>query len=208
MPIGIDSGHLSRDEKSSRPVFLYVGRLARSKRVHDVIHAFGLYRAAARAGMLHIVGTGEPSYIDSLKRLVHRLSLQDCVVFEGLLSRAAKHQLMSQAHALLMASVREGWGLVVTEANSFGTPAVVYDVPGLRDSVRNGLTGLTVEAKPMAMAQAMLRLWTDSTLHYSLAKEARVWSETFSFEKSTATLLQEIDRVVNSKKQSEGAACS
>ena len=51
---------------------------------------------------------------------------------------------MAEAHVLLMTSVREGWGLVVTEANACGTPAVVYNVPGLRDSVRNEETGLRI----------------------------------------------------------------
>ena len=51
---------------------------------------------------------------------------------------------MSRAHVLLVPGVREGWGLVVTEANAMGTPAMAYDVPGLQDSVINGVTGKLV----------------------------------------------------------------
>jgi glycosyltransferase involved in cell wall biosynthesis len=58
-----------------------------------------------------------------------------------------------------MTSVREGWGLVVTEANALGTPAVVYDAPGLRDSTRDGETGLVCkENSPRALAQAIVAL--------------------------------------------------
>lgn len=39
-------------------------------------------------------------------------------------------------------SAVEGWGLVVTEAAARGTPAIGFDVPGLRDSVEDGVTGL------------------------------------------------------------------
>jgi glycosyltransferase involved in cell wall biosynthesis len=53
---------------------------------------------------------------------------------------------MSRAHALLVPGVREGWGLVVTEANAMGTPAVAYDVHGLRDSIIDGSTGTLVQA--------------------------------------------------------------
>jgi len=40
--------------------------------------------------------------------------------------------LLQKSHVLAVTSVKEGWGLVVTEANPQGTPAVVYNVDGLR----------------------------------------------------------------------------
>jgi glycosyltransferase involved in cell wall biosynthesis len=79
--------------------------------------------------------------VSSLKLLTRKLGLHESVKFLGRLPAADKHRYMAAVHALLMASVREGWGLVVTEANRCGTPAIVYDVPGLRDSVRDGKTG-------------------------------------------------------------------
>jgi glycosyltransferase involved in cell wall biosynthesis len=57
---------------------------------------------------------------------------------------------LSRAHIILVPAVREGWGLVVTEANAMGTPAIGYDdVPGLRDSIRHGETGITIMEKPL-----------------------------------------------------------
>ena len=41
----------------------------------------------------------------------------------------------------LVPSVREGWGMVITEANAVGTPAVGYDVPGIRDAIRRAGRG-------------------------------------------------------------------
>jgi glycosyltransferase involved in cell wall biosynthesis len=89
---------------------------------------------------------------------------------------------MAQAHALLLTSVREGWGLVVTEANACGTPAIVYDVPGLRDSVRHELTGLIVAPQPLSLFQAMIRVTTDPGFYSRLAAEGKRWSRTFSFD--------------------------
>ena len=106
------------------------------------------------------------------------------MVFWGRVSSGEKHRLMSQAHALLMTSVREGWGLVVTEANALGTPAIVYDVPGLRDSVRNESTGLVVAPQPPSLSDAMIRLMKDPALYARLAAEARSWSQTFSFDEA------------------------
>jgi glycosyltransferase involved in cell wall biosynthesis len=44
-----------------------------------------------------------------------------------------------------MPSVCEGWRLAVAESNAMGTPVVAYNVPGLRDSVIDGKTGVSVK---------------------------------------------------------------
>src|ERR1700737_2044769 len=98
----------------------------------------------------------------------------------GRLSNSEKNRRMAEAHMLLMTSVREGWGLVIPEANSMGTPAVVYDVPGLRDAVRNEETGLVVRPAPKFLADAMLRLCRDPQLYRRLTKGAVEWSTQFS----------------------------
>ena len=53
------------------------------------------------------------------------------VVFYGHINDEVKSELLRKAHLLFVASVREGWGLVVTEANAMGTPAIAYDSPDL-----------------------------------------------------------------------------
>ena len=67
---------------------------------------------------------------DKLKRMA-----SDSVHFFGRVTDDEKHHLMGRAHALLATSVREGWGLTVTEAAAVGTPTIGYSVPGLVDSV-------------------------------------------------------------------------
>lgn len=207
MPIGIDRAVATREyQKSAAPSFIYVGRLAPSKRVNDIINAFALFRRTTGAGELTLIGVGASGYTDSLKRLVDRLGLGDSVAFAGRVSANEKRRQMSEAHVLLMASVREGWGLVVTEAGACGTPAVVYNVPGLRDSVRNGETGLVVDSKPRAMADGMLRLWNDAALYVRLANEVRVWSSGFSFEVTTAAVRREVTRLAGPSQLHAGGA--
>jgi glycosyltransferase involved in cell wall biosynthesis len=46
--------------------------------------------------------------------------------------------------------VPEGWGLAVTEAAAMGTPSIAYDVPGLRDSVRES-GGVLTDADPTTL---------------------------------------------------------
>jgi glycosyltransferase involved in cell wall biosynthesis len=42
---------------------------------------------------------------------------------------------LAQAHVLVATTIREGWGLNVSEASAVGTPTIGYDAPGLRDSI-------------------------------------------------------------------------
>jgi glycosyltransferase involved in cell wall biosynthesis len=188
VPVGIDDLAEGAYAKPSCPVFLYVGRLSPSKRVGDIIKAFDSFQTKLPQARLWLVGDGPTSYVRSLRGLVHQLGIEQSVDFCGSVSGTEKYQRMTAAHALLMASVREGWGLVVTEANACGTPAVVYNVPGLRDAVRHAQTGLVVDPTPEAMATGMMTLWKDRLLREQLGKQARAWSRSFSFDAATATI--------------------
>jgi glycosyltransferase involved in cell wall biosynthesis len=57
-------------------------------------------------------------------------------------SEQEKHRLMCSAWLFMHPALIEGWGIVVAEAAIRGTPAVAFDVPGLRDSVVHGQTGM------------------------------------------------------------------
>lgn len=76
--------------------------------------------------------------------------------------------------------------MVVTEAAACGTPAIVSNVSGLRDSVVHQQTGLIGSAYPSAqeMADMMMALIEDSALRARLSDGARAWSLKFDWETS------------------------
>jgi glycosyltransferase involved in cell wall biosynthesis len=193
IPVSVEPVDEELVELSAIPTFLYVGRLTPSKRVGDIIRAFSKFRLKAYAGRLWLIGEGPPGYVSALRLLVQQLDLTDSVSFLGRLSLEEKHQRMAQAHSLLMASVREGWGLVVTEANACGTPAIVYDVPGLRDSVRHEETGLVVPASVGSLADGMMRLWTDRGLRQRLSRAGLQWSHDFSSGQAASAVLEYLE---------------
>jgi glycosyltransferase involved in cell wall biosynthesis len=188
IPEGLEKVDGVRFKKAIVPTLLYVGRMSPSKRVADVIRAFAIFRTTHSRARLWLVGDGPRRYVQSLHNLVARLSLGTAVHFWGRVPTDEKHQLMATAHMLLVTSVREGWGLVVIEANACGTPAVVYDVPGLRDAVRHGVTGIVVEATASSMAREIAWLWTNPVRYRSLAAEALSWSGEFSFDRAAAVV--------------------
>jgi glycosyltransferase involved in cell wall biosynthesis len=189
VPIGVDAvdGDLSA-EKPRQPTFLYVGRLAPSKRVDHILEAFSTFTRAYPSARLSIVGEGDANYERRLRSRASELGISRRVQFRGRVDIPTKQRLMAQAHMLLLASAREGWGLVVTEANACGTPAVVYDVAGLRDSVRHESTGLVVAPRPDAMAAGMERLWRDRALYDWVSGCAQEWARTFTFDRTASDL--------------------
>ena len=192
LPVGLEPMDVPAVPKEASPTFLYVGRMAPSKRVHDIVDSFALYRAARRSGTLWLVGDGSPRYVAALQARAARLGVSEAVVFHGRLSAERKHDLMARAHVLLMASVREGWGLSIAEAGMCGTPAVAYDVPGLRDAVLDGETGFVVPPKPERMAEAMQKLTGDAELYARLAAAARRFSASLSFDRAASLARQVI----------------
>jgi glycosyltransferase involved in cell wall biosynthesis len=184
LPIAVQAVRPATVAKSEEPTFIYVGRITPSKRVTHLVRALAIFQKELGSGELWIVGDGQERHVKSVRRLAERLGVTSSVRLFGHLSDDEKHRKMAQAHALLMASVREGWGLVVTEANVCGTPAVVYDVAGLRDAVRHEKTGLVVSPSYRHLAAGMLRLWRDRPLMAQMTREATEWSRTFSADRT------------------------
>jgi glycosyltransferase involved in cell wall biosynthesis len=96
---------------------------------------------------------------------------------------------MSRAHVLLVPGVREGWGLVVSEANAMGTPAVAYDVPGLRDSVKDRVTGVLVGKDDYAeMAEEAIGLLKDHIKRKTYAKRAMQDAKHLDWERTALAI--------------------
>ncbi|MEV6316183.1 glycosyltransferase family 4 protein [Streptomyces sp. NPDC051776] len=120
--------------KAPEPLFLAMGRLVEYKRIDLLLRLWERVRPVT-GGRLVIVGEGPE------RERLTAMAGPD-VVFAGRVSEADKHRLLCEAWLLLHPSLVEGWGLVVTEAAARATPAIGFDIPGLRDSVEDGVTGL------------------------------------------------------------------
>ena len=121
---------LPRPPKEPTPTFLFVGRLTANKRPGHALEAFRAIRRAIPDARLWLIGQG-PLEAEL------RAELPPAPNCSAASRRRELYERMARAHCLLVPSVREGWGLVVVEANAVGTPAVGYDVQGIRDSIRH-----------------------------------------------------------------------
>jgi glycosyltransferase involved in cell wall biosynthesis len=116
------------DPHPTAPDLLFVGRLLRHKNAHLAIGAASILRQRGFDVRLGVVGVGPEE--ETLRELAHDLGMDDHVVFFGSIpSQREVWSLMRGARVLLAPSVREGYGLVVAEALSLGTPVVCVEHP-------------------------------------------------------------------------------
>jgi glycosyltransferase involved in cell wall biosynthesis len=106
------------------------------------------------------------------------------VEFLGYVSEERKIELYRRAWAVVLPSLKEGWGITNLEAAACGTPALVADNSALRESVKDGETGyLFPTGDSAALGAAMARL-EDPALRARLGRAARAFAETFSWERT------------------------
>jgi glycosyltransferase involved in cell wall biosynthesis len=133
---------------------------------------------------LFIFGVAETeAYENTLKLEATNLGIRERVHFLGRITDEEKSKLYSIAKLSFSASVKEGWGLSNMESQSFGCPVVGYDVPGVRDSVRNYVTGRLVEyGNPSALASSANELLANRELLNQYSERAFIWSRNFLWE--------------------------
>ncbi|MBI1863486.1 glycosyltransferase [Candidatus Microgenomates bacterium] len=171
-------------KKSAVPMILYVGRLKYYKRINIFIKAAREILKTVPDAQFIIAGGGEED--EHLIPYTKRIGMDKHIVFTGKISEAEKIALYQKAWVFVNPSSMEGWGITSIEANACGTPIVAADVPGLRDSVKEGYNGFRIRsASEYDFAAAILKLVKNTNLREMMAKNAVEWASHFSWEKST-----------------------
>jgi len=188
--------YLNDVEKFQQPTLLSFGAIRAMKRTLDQIRAFELAKKEIPTLKLIIAGNAESSYGKKVLRRIASSEYTQDIKYLGGVDEAKKIELMQKSHLILVTSVKEGWGLIVTESNSQGTPAAVYDVDGLRDSVLNGKTGvLTTKNNPVSLARDIVALLKNNIRYAELRSAAWKSSLRFTSENSYNDFMQAVNHV-------------
>ena len=126
------------------------------------------------------------------KKTLERISGSG-VSFFSELSSFDRREMLRKSWVLMVPGLREGWGLNVIEANALGVPCVAYDVPGLRDSVKDGETGLLVESGNIqSLAEGVINLLEDPSLRQKLSLNALNYAKGFNWDKTANEFIAKI----------------
>ncbi len=175
---------LAGAHKFERPTMLSLGGVRAMKRTLDQVKAFEAAKQQVPDLQLKIAGDASGTYGRKFLDYIKHSPFAADIDYLGKIDQRDKPRLMRSCHFITVTSVKEGWGLIVTEAASQGTPAIVYDVAGLRDSVRHNQTGLVVNENPGAMAVAIGNLIHDQPMYHNLRRAAWEWSKHITFDQS------------------------
>jgi glycosyltransferase involved in cell wall biosynthesis len=170
-------------EREDRLTIVYLGRLKKTKRPEDAIKAFMLIQKEIPDAELMVIGDGPLS--SELRTKYFNIK---GVKFSGYLDDKRKYEALKKAHFLLVPSIREGWGQVVIQANAVGTPAIGYNVNGLRDSIQDRETGFLV-ADHREMASKVIEVCNDINFYNQVCENAVNWAKGFSWRKTKESFI-------------------
>jgi len=156
-----------------RPFFLFVGRLEKIKGAQNLLPVFRDYPHAD----LLIIGTG--TYQGELQRQAGSMSN---VQFLGALPQEQVQAFYRHAIAVIVPSIcYETFGLIMIEAFTERTPAIVHDLAGMRELAEESGAGFSYRT-PEELLAAMERLRTDAGLRRDMGEKGyrkflERWSE-------------------------------
>ena len=172
-------------------------RLVQSKRVDHALRTVALLYRRGLPVSIDIVGSGLPGVVGALKKLASRLEVDHVVRFHGRLSTDERDRVIASAFVIIGVSVREGWGLSITEANALCVPGAVYPVPGLCDSTIHEQTGvISLDATPPSLADAIERLWRDEDLYRACRAGARAFASGLTWDRTVLAFEEALVSVV------------
>ncbi|MDB5179801.1 MAG: hypothetical protein JWN12_433 [Candidatus Saccharibacteria bacterium] len=175
---------------------LSLGAIRPMKRTLDAVKSFEVAKSKMPALQMIIAGSDGGKYATEVKKYIAQSPYSDSIIVMGRVTPEKRIELMKDAAVILVTSIKEGWGLIVTEAASQGTPAIVYDTDGLRDSVRHNITGIVSKNNDYkVMGNEIFNLLKDNTKYNLMRLNGWQWSKEFTFENSYGDFL----KVINNK---------
>ncbi len=184
---GVDQPPPSPIAKAPEPLFVCLGRLMPHKRVDVVLRAWERVRPQT-GGRLVIVGDGpERSSLEGIAG--------EGVEFLGRADDETKWELLRSAWLLVHPAHHEGWGIVIMEAAEAATPSLGFDVPGVRDAIVDGKTGLLAATEEEFVA-SWVAVGTTASLREGLSQAAKVRAAGFEWPGVAARFVEYAQDIV------------
>ena len=119
-------------------VFGFVGRITRDKGVNELLKAFSELKKGYK-----LLIAGDVENIDTIDaELWQYAQNSDNIIILNSVPDIEKYY--AAMDILVLPSYREGFGMVIAEAEAMATPVIVSNIPGCVDAMQDGITGLTV----------------------------------------------------------------
>lgn len=191
IPPGVEARFSPGGERNTNPHVVAVGRLVPVKRFDVLIDA--LVEAKQQVPELTATIIGEGYERAALEQQLRTTNAESWISLPGRLSDAEQLAAYRRAWVVASTSIREGWGMTLTEAAACGTPSVATDIAGHRDAVARDVSGILVE-RDEAFGATLATVLNDRALLQRLSNGAIAHARSLSWDRTayeTFALLDE-----------------
>ena len=196
---GVDLARFSvKPPPVSAPVVVMVSRLLRDKGVIEFVGAASFLKMRGVQASFLLIGDPDPGNPTSIEE-ADLVKWRSAGIVEVLGRRDDIADVFSQSHLVVLPSYREGLPKVLLEAAACGRAVVTTDVPGCRDAINPGITGVLVPVRnAFALADAIQDLINDPIRCKSMGAAGRVMAEkVFDVRQVVATHLHIYKELIN-----------
>ncbi len=172
--VGIDTKKFSPGLRKDKCFTIaYVGRMLRDKGLFELIEAVKILKQKKINFKLRLAGAPDPSNPESIC-LNEITAWQNSGLCEYLGHISDVPGFLKDADLMVLPSYREGMPTSILEAASCCLPCIASDVPGCREAIINGITGLLVPVRNHELiADAIIKLALNENLRREMGKNAR-----------------------------------
>jgi len=171
--------------------FVFAGALHPRKNVVNLLKAFVAFKKRQRSNMkLVIVGRLAWKY-EAVEELKNNMPFKEDVKWVGYLNVKKLCKVIGAAYALVYASLFEGFGIPILEAQQCHVPAIISNTSSMPEV--GGDAALTVDPQNVEdIAHKMEQLYKDENLRKQLAEAAKEQSKKFNWERTASVLWDNI----------------
>lgn len=171
-PLGVDSGHFRPLNARKENRVLSVGALTPNKGFDWIVRALAVIDPVRRPSLQLISNFVDPAEDGYLRRLAS----ESAVSLEIRVGVSEEELVLAYNRAMVTAytPIMEPFGFVPLESMACGTPIVGVKEAGVRETVRDGETGLLVDRDPAALARAIESLLCDPDHAQELGRNGRL----------------------------------
>lgn len=184
------------NHKLHNPTILYLGRIKKYKRIDLLVKIFPKVLEKVPKAHLIIAGWGTEASI--ITDIVMKTKLRKKISLLGPVSTSEKKSLLSKSWVFVNPSIGEGWSIAVIEANSHGTPAISFAVPGLIESIKDGETGLLANDEN-DLINKICKVLINKNLREKLSKNAVIWASSFNWSRSANESIKLLEKIRSKK---------
>jgi glycosyltransferase involved in cell wall biosynthesis len=177
IPMGVDipaPPTLNEAEENSPLKILFVGRIARVRRVELILQAVQKlstpYTVTIVGGEEKTSSLSKTGYLDELRSLCEDLGISENVIFTGPKPPEELPSYYRAADVFVYPSLYENFAQPILEAASYGIPVIATPIGIATEIIRNGETGFLISANPATLSHALEQL-ADSSVRSNLGEK-------------------------------------